>query len=200
MARNTGYLTSKHTPESDNCFTAEYVVKAIAVYIPKITCLMFGDRVTRILCPFDKDEHAFPKVFSRLGYDVVNKHFDPETGEGKDFFTYTKDDIKELDIDYIISNQHFSQKDQVLEHCEELDVPYALLLPLPTLQSNRRFDKVFSKGNTQALIFNSRIPYSTRTQHWSEQSGNHFASIFICKGILPEPLIFSRLEVSPDSE
>jgi len=211
MARNIGYLTSKKTPESDNCFTPEFVVHNIAKYVPKETfgckLMIFKDtpelgdykaitKKTKILCPFDKDEHAFPKVFNELGFDVINTHFDPETGEGKDFFSYTKEDMCQLGIDYIISNPPFSLKNEILKHCYCLDIPYALLLPLPTLQSIGRFNDVFSKGDTQVLIFDKRIPYSTREKRWEEIGmTNHFASIFICRGVLPKDLIFNELVI-----
>ena len=186
MAKNIGYLTSKRTVESDEVYTPDYVVNAIAKYIPKTN--------TRILCPFDKDEHAFPKVLKKMGYDVVNTHFDPTTCIGTNFFDYIPEGMKKMGITHIISNPPFSIKDCVLEHCEKLDVSYALLLPLPTLQSNRRFKNVFSKGNTQALIFDKRIGYGTKDKPWEEIGmTNHFASIFICKGILPSPLIFDNL-------
>jgi len=189
MAKNIGYLTSGRTVESDEVYTPEYVVYAIEKFIR-------GNKsFTKILCPFDKDVHAFPTVLRKLGYQVINTHFNPQTGEGKNFFDYTKEDMVRMDIRYIISNPPFSIKDDVLRHCEELDVPYALLLPLPTLQSNRRFQDVFSRGKTQVLIFDKRIPYSTRTKTWQEMSGNHFASIFICKNVLPQPLVFDELIV-----
>jgi hypothetical protein len=197
MARNIGYLTSNRTIEGDETYTPPYAVNAIAKYIPNsIKVREDGiSKITRILCPFDKDEHAFPSVFKALGYEVVNTHYDPETGVGRDFFTYTKDEVKSLGIDYLVSNPPFSTKDLVLERCEELDIPYALLLPLPTLQSNRRYKKVFSNGKTQALIFAERIGYSTREKSWEEIGmTNHFGSIFICKDVLPQALIFDSLK------
>ena len=198
MPKNIGYLTSRKCPESDLCFTPQFVASAIARYISPKTYTHSKGRNTHVLCPFDKDEHAFPVVFRKLGHKVTNTHYDPETGEGRDFFSYTREEMKGLEIDCIVTNPAFSLKDKVLEHCEELGVPYALLLPLPTLQGQSRFDKVFSKGHTQVLIFNSRVPYSTKEKHWSSMSGNHFASIFICKGILPEKLIFDHLEITED--
>lgn len=194
--KNVGYLQSSHTPESDNVFTPEYVVYAIAKYIPINKNTIGNIQIqTKILCPFDKDEHAFPTVFKKLGFNVINTHYNPATQEGKDFFTYTKEELDALGVDYIISNPPFSLKDDILEYCETLGINYALLLPLPTAQGNRRFKKVFSKGNTQLLIFDKRIPYSTTDKHYSEMSGNHFASIFFCKGVLPKDLIFDELKV-----
>ena len=191
MAKNIGYLTSGRTKESDEVYTPDYVVHAIAKYIPN----KIENRITNILCPFDLDHHAFPRIFKELGYNVFNSHFYPFTQSGFNFFDYTRLWCEDKQIDYLVTNPAFSIKDEVLEHCEELNVPYALLLPLPTLQGNKRYQKVFSKGNTQVLIFDKRIPYSTKEKQWSEQSGNHFASVFICKGVLPQSLIFDELKI-----
>ena len=192
MAKNIGYLSSGRTIQSDEVFTPSYVPHAIAKYIPN----NIENRITNILCPFSKNEHEFSKQFRELGYNVVNTHFDPATNVGKNFFDYTKEEITSLNIDYIIDNPPFSLKCSILERCEELDVAYALLLPLPTLQGNKRYQKVFSKGNTQALIFAQRIGYGTKEKTWQEMGmTNHFASIFICKGVLPQSLIFDELKV-----
>jgi hypothetical protein len=192
MPRNIGYLTSKSTPESDEVYTPPYAVYAIAKYIPHI--IDSDCHIANILCPFDKDEHAFPTVLKKLGYNVINTHYDPATGIGRDFFTYTKSECKKLQIDYIVSNPPFSKKNEVLKHCEELDVAYALLLPIQTLQSIDRYKNIFSNGQTQALIFDRRIGYSTKDKSWEEIGmTNHFASIFICKWVLPSSLMFDNL-------
>ena len=193
MGRNIGYLTSKSDPASDEVYTPPYVVHTIANYIPN---MINNERPTNILCPFDKDEHAFPKVLKTLGYNVINTHYDPATKTGKDFFTYTSSWCENAQIDYIVSNPPFSKKNEILKHCENLCVPYALLLPIQTLQSINRYNDVFSKGNTQALIFDKRIGYGTKDKSWEEMGmTNHFASIFICKGVLPSSLIFNRLTI-----
>ena len=200
MPKNIGYLTSSRSVDSDNVYTPPYVVHAISKYIRLgfdfilDSSPLIHEKTTIILCPFSKDEHAFPTVFRSLGYEVINSHYDPETGEGKDFFSYTKEEVMRMGVDYIIDNPPFSSKDRVLQHCEELDRPYALLLPIQTLQSIKRYNTVFSKGNTQALIFDKRIGYGTKTKTWEEMGmTNHFASIFICKDVLPQQLIFDKL-------
>jgi hypothetical protein len=184
MAKNIGYLTSKHTPESDEVYTPEFAVKAIAKHL---------DKNRKILSPFSLATHAFPAVLNYIGYDCHYSHYNPETGEGRDFFSYDKKEINALGNPIIVDNPPFSLKDKVLEYCEFLNVDYALLLPLPTLQSKARYDNVFSKGHTQLLIFRERLGYSTRETHWKEHGNglsNHFASIFICRGVLQQELIF----------
>ena len=70
--------------------------------------------------------------------------------------------------------------------------PYAMLLPLPTLQGQKRFD--YLKG-TQALIFDKRINFFKDYKTKEIQKGISFASIYICKNFLPNDLIFEKLEI-----
>lgn len=65
-----------------------------------------------------------------------------------------------------------------------------MLLPLPTLQGQGRFNDL---KNSEALIFDKRINYYQDIQQTQMVQGVAFASIYICKGILPEKLIFEQL-------
>lgn len=78
---------------------------------------------------------------------MINSHID----EGKNFFEYEPEEY-----DCIISNPPFSIKDDILKRLDELNKPYAVLLPLPTLQGQKRFN---SLKNCQALIFDKRINF-----------------------------------------
>jgi hypothetical protein len=73
----------------------------------------------------------YVKVLSEEGFKVIYSHID----EGKNFFFYEP----ESEYDIIISNPPFSQKDNVLKRLYELNKPYAMLLPVPTLQGQTRF-------------------------------------------------------------
>lgn len=73
----------------------------------------------------------------------------------------------------------------------ELNKPYAILLPLPTLQGQGRFEDLVG---AQALVFDKRINFYTDLAHTSMAKDVSFASIYICKDFLPKDLIFERLE------
>ena len=90
--------------------------------------------------------------FQNLGYNVVKSHID----DGKDFFIYEPDEY-----DIIVSNPPFSIKDKILERLYELDKPFAVLLPLNSLQGKSRY-KFFSKG-VQLLSFDQRIGFHNRS-------------------------------------
>ena len=93
--------------------------------------------------------------------------------------------------DYIISNPPFSCKDEVLKRLYELDQPYAMLLPLPTLQGQKRFPYI---KDCEALIFDKRVQYFKDIEQTEVSKGASFGSIYICKNFLPNDLIFKELK------
>ena len=173
MAINKGYLTAKTDKASDEVYTPDYAVKPI---------LKFLKSGSVIWCPFDTEDSEYVKIFKEAGYKVIYSHID----NGQNFFEF---EPKE-DYDVIISNPPFSIKDAILNRLSELKKPYAMLLPLPTLQGQKRFDCLV---NSQALIFDKRINYFKDYKTKEIQKGVSFASIYICKDFLPKDLIFEKL-------
>lgn len=173
MSINKGYLTAKTDKASDEYFTPAEAVKPLLRFIPT-------DKV--LWCPFDKATSSYVCVFEEAGYRVLHSHID----EGKNFFFYEPEES----YDAIISNPPFSVKDDILRRLTELNKPYAMLLPLPTLQGQKRFDDLVG---SEALIFDKRINFFTDEAQTQMAKGVAFASIYVCKGILPEKLIFERL-------
>ena len=176
MAINKGYLTAKTDKASDEVYTPDYAVKPILKYLkPNST----------IWCPFDTEDSEYVKIFKEAGYKVIYSHID----NGQNFFEF---EPKE-DYDVIISNPPFSIKDDILRRLNELDKPYAMLMPLPALQGQKRFK--YLKGS-QALIFDKRINYFKDYKTKEIQKGVSFASIYICKDFLPKDLIFEKIDIA----
>ena len=173
---NKGYLTAKTTPASDEYYTPEEAV------IPLLKYLKFN-KYKSIWCPFDTEDSEFVKIFKKEGYNVIFTHIN----NGQDFFTY--EPLKE-DYDVIISNPPFSKKDEVLKRLSELHKDYAILMPLPSLQGQKRFPYL---KTCQALIFNKRINFWKDKEHTIRDKGVAFASIYICKHFLPSDLIFEEI-------
>lgn len=174
MGLNKGYLTAKTDKASDETFTPEIAVLPILKYIDK-------DKV--VWCPFDiQGQSKYIEVFERNNIKVIASHIDT----GQNFFEYEPSEH----YDYIISNPPFSIKDMILKRLYELNKPFAMLLPLPTLQGQKRFEYL---KDCQALIFDKRINYYRDKDMKTIQQGVAFASIYICKDILPEKLIFKKL-------
>lgn len=180
MPLNKGYLTAKTDKASDEVYTPTYAVIPLIKYIK-----MFNSNAV-IWCPFDTPQSEYVKVFSQAGFKVIYSHID----EGKNFFFYEPEEH----YDIIISNPPFSQKDNVLKRLYELDKPYAMLLPIPTLQGQARFP--WMKNGLQYLGFDKRINYYTNQDLTQVQKGVSFGSCYLCKRFLPKDLILEELEIN----
>lgn len=177
MAINKGYLTAKTDKQSDEYFTPREAVLPIIKYIDR------GNKPQyTVWCPFDSEESEYVKCIRAAGHKVIATHID----NGQNFFYYEPDES----YDVIISNPPFSLKDDVLKRLNELGKPYAMLLPLPTLQGQKRFD--YLQGS-EVLIFDKRINFWQDEAHNRMAKGVAFASIYVCKDFLPEKLIFEKL-------
>ena len=177
MAVNKGYLTAKTDKQSDEYYTPREAVLPIVKYINK------GNKPQyTIWCPFDSEQSEYVKCIREAGHKVIATHID----NGQNFFYYEPDEW----YDAIISNPPFSLKDDVLRRLNELGKPYAILLPLPTLQGQKRFEYL---KESQALIFDKRINFWQDEAHTKMVKGVAFASIYVCKDFLPQDLIFEEL-------
>ena len=143
-------------------------------YLPK-------DKI--IWCPFDEEWSAFYQMLKESGFNVVRSSLD----EGQDFFSY---EPEEWDI--VVSNPPFSLKDKILKRLNDLNKPFAILLPLNSLQGEKRYNWCFKNG-IQQLAFNRRIDYHTNFNFNTYTKGNHFASAYFCRDILPKDLILEDL-------
>ena len=129
-------------------------------------------------------EHSeYVKVFRAAGFKVIHSHID----EDKNFFFYEPEEP----YDIIISNPPFSQKDNVLKRLYELNKPYAMLLPIRTLQGQARFP--WMKDGLQYLGFDKRINYYMNQDFTQVQKGVSFGSCYLCKKFLPKDLIIEEL-------
>lgn len=117
------------------------------------------------------------------GYNVVRSHID----DGQDFFKYEPDDY-----DIIVSNPPFTIKDKILERLYELEKPFAILLPLNSLQGQSRF-KYFEQG-LQLLSFDQRIGYHNLNSMDKTVEGSPFATAYFCRNLLPRDLIIEKLD------
>lgn len=174
MGMNTGYLTANRTSSGDEVYTPFYAVEPLLKYIPK-------DKI--IWCPFDEEWSAYYQLFNENGYKVIRSSLK----DGHDFFQYEPSEH----YDIIISNPPFSKKDKILERLYELNKPFAILLPLNSLQGKRRYLS-FQKG-IQLLAFDGRVNFHTNNNFKTFTKGNHFASAYFCKEILPKDLILEKL-------
>ena len=177
MPINKGYLTAKTDKASDEVYTPAYAVQPLIKYIKQFK------ESPIIWCPFDMSSSEYVKIFKQQGFTVIHSHID----EGKNFFYYEPEE----EYDVIISNPPFSQKDNVLKRLYELDKPYAMLLPIPSLQGQARFP--WMKDGLQYLGFDKRINYYKDKAMTKTQDGVSFGSCYLCKDFLPKDLIIEEL-------
>jgi hypothetical protein len=179
MGLNKGYLTVSRDAYSDEWLTPRYAVEPIMKYLNQK-----GYR--NIWCPFDKSHSQYVRVLRKNDFDVTCSHKDHDDG---DFFT-----IKPPEFDCIVSNPPFSIKDKVMKKCFDLKKPFALLLPQNSLQSIVRVKMFIDNGGIEYLGFDRRIGFYGNGVLNSFKSGSPFASGYFCKDVLPEKLIFEKIE------
>lgn len=184
MPINKGYLTAKTDKASDEVYTPAYAVQPLVKYIKQY--MERNQKSSLIIwCPFDQSFSYYVKVLSKIPkVKVIYTHID----NGENFFYYEPDE----QYDIIISNPPFSCKDDVLKRLYELDKPYAILLPIPTLQGQARFPYM---KDIQYLGFDKRINYYKDLKMTEVQRGVSFGSGYFCRKFLPKDLILEELEV-----
>lgn len=173
MPNNIGYLTSLKTNEAQEQYTPYYAVEPIVKYIPK-------DKV--IWCPFDKEWSAFYQTFIMNGYNVIRTHLD----DGFNFFTFEPEYY-----DVIISNPPYNIKDDILRRLYQLNKPFAMLLPMNSLQGRSRYE-LFQNG-IQLLSFDQRIGFHNMNSMDKTIEGSPFATAYFCRNLLPSDLIIEPL-------
>lgn len=183
MARNKAYLNSSQAPESDECYTPELAVRPLIPYLKQ-------RGYEKVWCPFDKSDSAYVTLLSKTGFNVRFSHIDDVHEEG-DFFKNINS-FEALSCDVIVSNPPFSLKDQILEALYNSGKPFAILLPQNSLQSVKRTG-MFIEHGLEYMGFDRRIPFYTSNSRNELRWGNHFASGYFCKDVLPEKLIFKKL-------
>jgi len=168
MAINKGYLTADRTASGDEVYTPFYAVEPLLEFLRR-------DQI--IWCPFDEEWSAFVQLFTENGYHVVRSAL----SQSQDFFEY---EPQKWDI--LISNPPFSKKDAVLKRACAFRKPFALLLPVNSIQGKTRYD--IWGNEIQMLVFNARVDYHTHGNMSSTTKGNHFGSAYFCRDFLPTKL------------
>ena len=174
IATNVGYLTASKTDESNENYTPYYAVDPIMKYISK-------DKI--IWCPFDEEWSSYYNSFKDAGYKTIRSSIQ----EGRDFFTYEPEDY-----DVIVSNPPFNIKDKILKRLDELNKPFAILLPMNSLQGEKRYQCCFKNG-IQMLAFDKRIGFHSQDKMDKPNEGTPFASAYFCRDVLPKDLIVEEL-------
>lgn len=162
---------------NDEFYTPTYAIEPIAKYLRPNSL---------IWCPFDIEESNFPKLFDRLGHDVLRTHLD----YGQDFFKLECPST----VDYIISNPPYTVKGEVLERLFEIGKPFAMLLGVVGLfESQKRFD-MFKNNDFEVMYLNRRVAYFKDYAEPKPSYNPPFSSVYICQGILPKQIVFEEIQ------
>lgn len=170
------YLYSPKTTK--NNYNDEYYTPVYAV----IPILKYLKPNSTIWCPFDTKDSNFVKVLQANGHTVIHTHII----DNNNFFNDTKGVLVNNNIDYIISNPPYSCKDEILIELYKLKKPFMMLLPLVSLSSKIRTD-LFVRYGLELLVFDTRINYN-------DTKSITFATSYFCWNVLPEKLIFEKLD------
>lgn len=163
--------------KNDEFYTPFYAITPIEKYIK---------RNSVIYCPFDTEESLFVKYFNDKGHRVIATHI----VNGQDFFNI---EIPE-ECDYIISNPPYSKKTEVLQKLFSQEKPFAMLVGVVGLfESKKRFE-MFKNNDFEIMYFNKRISYFKDYDEQKPSLNPPFSSVYICKGILPQKIVFEMVE------
>ena len=163
---NKGYETASRTTASDEQATPRYAVEPLIEFITPLPDYI------KIWCPFDTEESQFVKVLSKIKKYVFYSHID----YGQDFFNYEPNEY-----DIIISNPPYSIKDKVFKRLYELNKPYIMLIPIPSLQGIKRFPYI--KDSNGLILFDKRINFFKNRDMNEIQKGISFGVCYLTKGV-----------------
>lgn len=165
------------TKKQDEYYTPKYAIVPILDYIPQ---------QAKVWCPFDTKESLYVKLLMSHGCEVTYSHI----SEGQDFFSTEP----HKDVDFIISNPPYSLKGRVFERLAELRIPFAMLVGVVGIfESQQRFD-IFRKLQPEVMYFNRRVSYFQSYAEPKPSRNPPFSSVYICKGVLPQQLVFKEID------
>lgn len=152
---------------NDELYTPEYAIYPLLEYLPK----------TAVIWECTSDGHTIAEGLKKRGYEVIETHLD----NGFNFLT----DEPDFDYDIQVTNPPFSKKNEFLKRSYEIGKPFAMLLPITTLESISR-GKMFREKGIQVLVLDRRVEFMSKSV-W-------FNTSWFCWNLLPQDLIFAELD------
>lgn len=156
--------------KNDELYTPKYAIKPLLKYLPKNI---------RIWECTDFGSSNISKVLKESGYEVITTH-------KKDFDFLSN--IPDFEFDMIVTNPPYSLKDEFIKKCYEYGKPFALLLPLTSLEGIER-GKMYREKGIELLVFDRRCNFI----YDNAKKSNWFNTSWFCYNVLPKQLIFEEL-------
>lgn len=153
---------------SDECYTPEQAIKPLIKYLKK-----------------DKIYYDCTSGISSNIVDFLNNNDFKCLSSGSRNFINDNDLFgknKMPNFDVLITNPPYSKKDKFIEKCYKLKKPFALLLPVSSIQGKKR-GYLFNKFGIELLVLNNRVDFTGK-------SSPHFGVAWFCYKILNKDLIF----------
>lgn len=123
----------------------------------------------------------------RGGHTVVNTHITT----GQDFFTT----VIPNECDCIVSNPPYSRKKDVIKRLCELGKPFAMLLNASGVFDNKVMFEIARQYQLEIMYIYPRINF---IKNGEIKNGTMFQSCYLCKGVLPNNLMFEYYERNND--
>ena len=92
-------------------------------------------------------------------------------------------------FDCIVTNPPYSLRYEFIKRAYELGRPWAMLMPLTTLEGRRQ--ELFRRYGIELLLLNKRINFETPS---GRGSGAWFPVAWFCWKLLPDKIIFGEIE------
>lgn len=167
---------------NDEQYTPRYGVRILLPHIQHLK-----DRI--IWCPFDTSQSNFVKVLTENGFQVEYSHI----WEGKDYFEYEPEKW-----DVMISNPPYKNKRSYLERALSFNKPFALLLPLTSL-NDTIFHTVFrgKEDKFQMLIPDRRMQFINSTTK-REGPSPTFKAVYFAYDLFKQQLIFQDFKLGEE--
>jgi len=174
-----GGTTGKHisTVSKDDYQTPPEAVYPLLKYIP----------VSWKIWECASGKGNLTNAFKERGHVVTSS--DILYDEKFDFLTYEAEKY-----DCIITNPPYSKKMEFLMRCYELKKPFALLMPISTLETRSR-QEIFQNNGVQILFLGSRIRFETPDGKKGKQSSPQFETAWFTNGMnLPNVLNYADMK------
>jgi hypothetical protein len=159
--------------KTDELYTPKILVDIIQPYVDsKYNSYEYAPI---IWLPFDTEQSEFVYMCKDNHYNYVASHINT----GKDFFEWEPEKW-----DFIISNPPFSKKLQIFKKLVSIGKPFALIMNAMIL-NYMEITNFFADYPIQLLFVDKRVSFNGNP--------SSFASCYVCKDFLPEPLIFRHI-------
>lgn len=155
--------------KNDELYTPEKAIYPILKYLDKELvyweCTDFG-------------KSNITKVLKQKGFKVIS------TNKEKLNFLEDKPNFQ---FDAIITNPPYSLKNQFLKKCYKYKKPFAMLLPITTLEGKER-GKMYQDNGLELLVLDKRINFMP------DKKNVWFNTSWFCWNVLPQDLIFEEVK------